>query len=195
MQSDQRSDRLLDILVDESLRFGEFQLASGATSDYYIDGKYTTLHPEGVLQIAHLMLDRLDGRGLDAVGGVTLGGDPIVGAIAAISHERGKPLQAFIIRKQSKDHGTMRMIEGFELAPGMKVAVVEDVVSTGGSALRAIDSVEATGAKVTSVLTVVDRVMGANEAFEKRGIGYDALFTKDQLLERAEARGLRPSIK
>ena len=195
MHANERSQRLLDILVDESLRFGEFQLASGATSDYYIDGKYTTLHPEGVLQIAHLMLDRLDSLGLDAVGGVTLGGDPIVGAMAAVSHERGKPLHAFIIRKQSKDHGTMRMIEGYELTPGSKVAVVEDVVSTGGSALRAIDSVEETGAKVTHVLSVVDRVMGADEAFEERGIDYSALFSKEQLLDRAEERGLRPSVK
>jgi len=193
--ADDSRSRLRRILVERSMRFGEFVLASGKTSDYYIDGKYTTLHPEGLACIAHLLLDRLPGLGLgiEAVGGVTIGGDPIVGAMAALGHERGEPIQAFLIRKESKDHGTKRLIEGVDLAEGTPVAIVEDVVSTGGSALRAVETVRATGAKVVAALAVVDRSMGADAAFEAEGIRFEALFTKDELLEEAERAGLRPA--
>ena len=188
-----RRDRLRRILVERSMRFGEFVLASGKTSDYYIDGKYTTLHPEGLACVAHLLLDRLPGLGVDAIGGVTIGGDPIVGAMAALGHERGEPVQAFLIRKESKDHGTKRLIEGIDLAEGTPVAIVEDVVSTGGSALRAVETVRAAGGKVVAALSVVDRLMGADEAFAAEGIRFEALYTKDELLEEAERAGLRPA--
>ncbi len=193
MTATDRRTRLLDILVQQSLRFGSFKLASGQMSDYYIDGKLTSLHPEGVNLIAREMIDLLAGQSIDAVGGVTLGGDPIVGAIAAISHEVGTPHRAFIIRKESKGHGTGKMIEGLELDGNHSVAVIEDVVSTGGSALRAIESVRATGARIAMVLTVVDRQMGAEDAFREAGLEYRFLFTRDELLARAEALGLRPS--
>lgn len=195
--TEDRRRRLLDVLIEQSLRFGTFTLASGATSDYYIDGKHTTLHPEGLNCLSHLLLDRIDALAepLDALGGVTLGGDPIVGAMAALSFERGKPRRAFIIRKAQKEHGTGKLIEGIELTGSMRVAIIEDVVSTGGSALRAAESVRATGAKVTHAFAVVDRDMGAEAAFKDAGIEYQALFSKEELLDHAENRGLRPSTR
>jgi orotate phosphoribosyltransferase len=185
--------RLLDVLVEESLRFGTFRLVSGKTSHYYIDGKRTTLHPEGLHLVATEFLRELERFDPSAVGGVTLGGDPIVGGIAALSHGTPKPLPAFIIRKEAKGHGTGNRIEGRTLVPGERVAIVEDVVSTGGSALRAVDAVQETGARVVAVLAIVDREMGATEAFAERDIPYVPLFTKSDLLARAEALGRVPS--
>jgi len=185
-------ERLLDLIVEHSLRFGTFRLVSGKTSDYYIDGKRTTLHPEGLYRVALAMLREVERFGVASVGGVTLGGDPIVGGMAALSHTLGRPLPAFIIRKEAKDHGTGKRIEGRTLDAGERVAIVEDVISTGGSALRAVDAVEETGARVAVVLTIVDREMGAVEAFASRGVPYVFLFRKGELLERAERLGKRP---
>jgi len=184
-------ERLLDLLVEHSLRFGRFRLASGKTSDYYIDGKRTTLHPEGLLLVAELFLDRLGSSPVDAVGGVTIGGDPIVGAMTALGQRRGLPRPGFLIRKEVKEHGTGRRIEGIDLEAGRRVAIVEDVVSTGGSAVRAARVVKETGATVDRVLAIVDRQMGAGEAFAREGIAFEALFTRDELLARAEALGRR----
>ena len=143
-------------LLEYSLRFGDFTLTSGRMSDYYIDGKQTTLRSRGAYLVAQLILDDLKGTGVDAIGGPTLGADPVIGAVVALAALENIPLIGFIVRKEAKGHGTQRLIEG-PLLPGMRVAVFDDTVTTGGSLKHAIDQVEAAQCTVAKVLAVVDR--------------------------------------
>jgi orotate phosphoribosyltransferase len=150
--------RLLQLVRERAYRDGlDITLASGKKSTFYIDGKKVTLHPEGLWLIARLLLDVLAGEPrITAVGGLTLGADPIASAVAALSHETGQNLKAFLVRKEPKDHGTGSRIEG-ELEPGEQVAIVEDTVTTGASARKAIDAVRAAGAVPALVLAIADR--------------------------------------
>lgn len=174
--------RLLNLLRERALKRGEFTLSSGQKSDYYIDGKLVTLDGEGALAVAEAILERIGARAVAAVGGLTMGADPIAGAVAAVSASKGKPVRAFIVRKDVKGHGTRKAVEG-PLKPGEPVVIVEDVVSTGASALAAIDVVRAMGCPIVAVITLVDREMGGREAFAKAGVAYEPLFTKTELLE------------
>ncbi len=171
-------ERLLQILHERSLIYGDITLSSGQKSHYYIDGKQTTLDGEGIALIARLMLPKL--RDVDAVGGPTLGADPFLGALLAVCHEAGVPMVGFIVRKEVKNHGTQKVIEG-PLKSGMRVALVEDVITTGGSALLAADKIEAAGCKIVRVLALLDRQQGGAEAFHARGYEFCPLFTKDDL--------------
>jgi orotate phosphoribosyltransferase len=173
--------RLLSLLRERALRRGEFTLSSGQKSDYYIDGKMVTLDGEGALAVAEAILERIGDRNVAAIGGLTLGADPIAGAVAAVSAAKGRPVRAFIVRKDVKEHGTRKEIEG-PLRAGDPVVVVEDVVSTGSSAMQAVEAVRALGCPVVAVMTLVDREMGGREAFQRRGIPYEPLFTKTELL-------------
>src|SRR5687767_3594077 len=158
-------DRLLSILAERSARRGSFTLASGRQSDLYIDARLTTMSPDGLALIGPLGLDALrdNGWAADAVGGLTLGADPISYAIAYASAVAGAPVRAFTVRKEAKAHGTGRVIEGpFET--GDRVVVIEDVITTGGSALKAIDAIRAAGGTVLGVLALVDRQEGGREA-------------------------------
>jgi orotate phosphoribosyltransferase len=157
-------DRLRDLLRRHSLMFGDFTLASGRRSRYYFDSKKTTLRPDGAFLVAAEILWTLRERGIaaDAIGGMTLGADPIVCPVAALSHVTGPALRAFIVRKEAKGHGTGRQIEG-DLEPSSRVVVVDDVVTTGGSTLRAIEAAEAEGHTVVAVLCLVDREEGGAE--------------------------------
>ncbi|MEN8375627.1 MAG: orotate phosphoribosyltransferase [Gemmatimonadota bacterium] len=163
-------DRLFRLLRERSLRRGDFVLSSGAHSDYYIDGRLTTMSGAGQAVIGGVGLDLLDGADWrpDAVGGLTLGADPVAYAIAREATERGRTMDAFTVRKEPKGHGAGRQIEG-PVVPGQEVVVVEDVMSTGGSALRAIEILEDFGATVLGVLTLVDREMGGAPALGERG--------------------------
>jgi orotate phosphoribosyltransferase len=167
-------------LLEHSLRFGEFTLTSGRRSDYYIDGKQTTLRARGLFLVAKLLLDACKPLGIDAFGGPTLGADPVVGAVIALAAQEGLSLVGFIVRKAPKRHGTQQFIEG-PLAPGMRVAVFDDVVTTGGSIKHAIDQVEAAGCTVVQALAIVDRQEGARQNFVQWGYPFRSLFTIDEL--------------
>lgn len=174
--------RLRDLLLARSLRRGDFVLASGRRSPYYIDARLTTMSGEGLALIGALGLERLAARGWapQAVGGLTLGADPVAYALAAAAHGRGAPLDAFTVRKETKTHGTAKRIEGC-FTPGAAVVVVEDVITSGGSARDAIGAVEREGGRVLGVLAVVDREEGGREVLERAGYGVDALLTASDL--------------
>lgn len=179
MQTELRQE-LQAHLLKYSLRFGDFTLTSGRKSDYYIDGKQTTLRSRGAYLVAQLILDELKNTGAEAVGGPTLGADPVIGAVVALAALERVPLIGFIVRKEAKGHGTQRLIEG-PLQPGMRVAVFDDTVTTGGSLKHAIDQVEAAQCTVVKTLAIVDRQEGARQNFVLWGYPFHALFTIDEL--------------
>jgi orotate phosphoribosyltransferase len=169
-------------LIKRSVAHGDFLLASGRRSSFYIDARRTTMSAEGLSLIGQLGLDRLTARDWRprAVGGLTLGADPVAYAIALAAHTRGHALDAFSVRRQSKTHGVGRQIEGcFE--PGMTVVIVEDVITTGGSASEAIAAVEAAGGSVAGVLAVVDRGEGGRAALEAAGRQVETLVSAADL--------------
>jgi len=153
---------------------GEFTLTSGKKSAYYFDGKRLTLQPEGAYLIGKEVLDRLAETDVDAIGGVATGGYPIVTAVALISHLEGKPLPSFIVRDQPKEHGTQRKIEG-HLKEGSKVAIVDDVITTGGSVSKAIEAVEALNCRVVKVIVIVDRHEGGSDKLRKKGYDFASI--------------------
>lgn len=172
--------RLKEIIAEKTFRTGEpFTLASGQTSTFYFNTKPTMLDPEGASLIAHLMLDALEDTKADFIGGLEMGAVPIASFVAPASFARGQPLRAFIVRKNPKDHGTQSLIEGLmkeESLSGKKVIIVEDVTTTGGSAVKAAEIVQAEGAEVVQVFTIVDRQEGATGIFEEKGLSFTALF-------------------
>jgi orotate phosphoribosyltransferase len=176
-------DDLIELVKDKSLTTGVVRvLTSGRTSNYYIDAKMTTLDPKGAFLTARMILDILKPFDIDAIGGYTLGADPIVSAVAVLSAETERPLPAFIVRKEPKKHGERKMIEGpFE--KGWKVAVVDDVVTSGGSTLKACQAVEEEGGKVVLTLTLVDRLEGGRKNLEEKGYEFISLLTRDDLLK------------
>lgn len=178
-------ERLKKLLLEKSCRTGAFTLTSGRTSDFYVDGKQTTLDAEGAALCGRLLfrIIREHPEPLRAVGGMTLGADPLVTAVSLTSYLEGAPIPAFIVRKEAKGHGTGAFIEGKNnIPPGALVAVVEDVVTTGGTLLKVIDRVEAEGFRVGLAVTVVDREEGGAEAVAARGCAFRALFTRSRLL-------------
>lgn len=179
-------DELLALLIRRSFVHRPdrpFHLSSGRTSPYYIDGKTTTLDPRGAWLTGRLVFERLRGRAIDAVGGLTLGADPIALAVAMTSELAGEPIRAFIVRRESKGHGTEGWIEG-GLDPGSRLAIVEDVVTTGRSICLAIERVKAAGHEVAAVVAVVDRDDGGADAVQRAcGLPLDALFHLSDLLK------------
>lgn len=186
---DQARDDLLALLVRRSYRRSAqgFTLTSGRRSHHYVDCKQTTLDPHGAYLCGLLLFERLKGRGIGTVGGLTLGADPLVSAVAVISHQMGEPMTAAIVRKVAKGHGTGQWIEG-PADPALPVAVVDDVVTTGKSTGTAIDRMREAGFKVACVLAVVDRNEGGREAVEQRGLALEALFTMDDILTHRNAQ-------
>jgi orotate phosphoribosyltransferase len=178
-------DRLLSILAERSARRGQFTLASGRQSTLYIDARLTTMSPDGLALIGPLALAALrdSGWSIDAVGGLTLGADPISYAIAYASAASRAPLRAFTVRKEAKAHGTGRMVEG-PFREGDHVAVIEDVITTGGSALRAVEAIRAAGGSVSGVLALVDREEGGREALENAGLSVISLARASEIVGR-----------
>ncbi len=176
-------DRLRRLLRERSLRRGEFVLASGARSTYYIDARLTTMSGVGQLVLGRAGLAALDARGWQpaALGGLTLGADPVAYAIAHAAAAAGKSLDAFTVRKEAKTHGTGRLVEG-PLPKGADVVVVEDVLTTGGSALKAITAVREAGAHVLGVLAVVERDADGRRHIADEGLELLALTTAAELL-------------
>jgi len=175
---------LLALFRERSLRRGEFVLSSGAKSDYYIDARPATMSATGQRLIGRLGLAAIDARGWQAaaVGGLTLGADPVAYAIAHASARVGRGIDAFTVRKQAKQHGTGRRVEG-NLVDGDAVVVIEDVLTTGASALDAVGAVEAEGARVLGVLALVDREAGGSDRLAEKGYTVAALFTVTELLD------------
>jgi len=176
-------EKLLQILKEKSLLRGDFVLASGARSTYYIDGKKTTFDPEGAYQVGQLLLDEIQKLNVkvDAVGGMSIGADPIVTAIGLAARERGIPLRIFVTRKAVKDHGTKKLIEGNFLS-GDKVVLVEDVMTTGGSTLQAVEIVRQAGGEVVAALVIVDREQGGKKNLKEVGIPLISLFSINDVL-------------
>lgn len=177
-------DRLLELLRERSLETGDFVLASGARSSYYIDCRRTTMHAEGQVLVGQLGFELLKGSGLDpdSVGGLTMGADPVSYALAYTSWLAGDPLNAFSVRKQAKEHGRGKRIEG-SFEPGQRVVVIEDVITSGGSALEACAAVEAEGGEVVGVMAVLDREAGGREAIESAGYRVLSLLRIAELLK------------
>lgn len=171
-------DALSKILKQKSIITGDITLASGKKSSYYIDCKMTSLDSAGVVLCAQLFASQLNE--IDGVGGPTLGADPFLGAILYECHKNNKPVFGFIVRKQSKSHGTQKLIEG-PLKKGDKVAILEDVITTGGSVYQAIQTVEEFGAKVEKVLILVDREEGGVKFLADKGYPVYPIFTKTEL--------------
>lgn len=182
MQDDIKSLReKLKVRVD-FLR-GEFTLASGKKSDFYINGKTTTLRPDALNYAARIFIDMMRPSKPDRVGGLTLGADALIGAITALSFELEPPMEGFIVRKEPKSHGTTQWMEGPELKAGQRIAIIEDVVTTGGSAIKVIERVRENvpGALIIGVYALVDRLDGGKENLEKLGVPLTSIFTKDEL--------------
>jgi orotate phosphoribosyltransferase len=180
MQTQER-DNLRQMLLDRSMRFGEFVLSSGATSNYYIDVRKTSLHPAGLKLISRLFWEMLQADNVTSIGGLTMGADPLVAGVMLHSAEMGKPLDGFLVRRSAKDHGLRGQVEG-NLAGHKRVAILDDVITSGESALIAAEAAESYKAEVVRVLAVVDRAQGATQIFQQRGYPFTALFTIGDLL-------------
>lgn len=171
-------ERLIELLQRDALKRGTFTLASGRTSHYYVDGRRLTLSAEGAALIGAGVLELLAAEfKVDAVGGLTMGADPIVGATLALASAAGLGhLRGFLVRKEAKGHGTGKLVEG-PLEPGSTVAIVDDVATTGGSSLQAVDAVRVMDCKVAVVIAVLDRLEGAAAAFTAKSLPFRALLT------------------
>ncbi len=169
-------ERLRELVTELAVVHGEVTLASGATAQYYVDLRRVTLHHEAAPLVGHVMLDMLEEAGLgtaeiDAVGGLTLGADPVATALLHAAASRGQDLDAFVVRKEGKAHGLQRRIEGPDVA-GRRVVAVEDTSTTGGSVMTAVDALREAGADVVGVAVIVDRATGARERIEAEGLPY-----------------------
>jgi orotate phosphoribosyltransferase len=178
--------RLIEIVRVRSFSAGgETKLVSGRSTNYYFNMKPTMLDPEGAHLIATLLLEALEGSDAELIGGLEMGAVPLAVAVAVLSQERGRPLCAFFVRKQAKEHGAKKLIEGLapgETVHGKRVVVLEDVTTTGGSAMKAIEALRAEGAEIARVITVVDRQEGATENFQDAGLPFAALLTSADFL-------------
>ncbi|MFA5096526.1 MAG: orotate phosphoribosyltransferase [Candidatus Omnitrophota bacterium] len=169
--------RLLALLEKEALKRGDFLLSSGKRSNYYLDGRVITLSAEGAYLVAGIILELIKDKKIDALGGPTLGADPIVGAVAALSHIENIPLKTFIVRKDAKTHGAGKQVEGPELKRGSRVILIDDVATTGKALIEAGQALEKIGVVATQALVIVDRLEGAAENLAKAGLALESIFT------------------
>ena len=176
-------DKLLKIIKTLSYEEGDFVLASGKRSTYYIDAKETTLNPEGMFLVGKLMYEiTRELPSIEAVGGVSIGGDPLVCAVVLESFNKKDNLAGFLIRKEPKGHGTNRWVEGGKnLKKGMNVVILEDVVTTGGSSLKAIEATEKEGYVVKGIVAILDRLEGGKDTIESKGYLFKSIFSLNDL--------------
>lgn len=179
----QERQLLLDLFCQLAYKEGDFVLSSGQRSSYYINGKQVTLHPQGALAIGRLLLSQLP-IDTEAVAGLTLGADPIVTAVSVVSALENRSIPALIIRKEAKGHGTMAYIEGPNLPAGANVVVLEDVVTTGQSAMKAVERLREAGYSVERVIALVDRQQGGAELYESAELKFQALFSITDIQQR-----------
>lgn len=184
---------LLDLLCRIAYKEGDFALTSGQRSTYYINGKQVTLHPQGALMVGRLMLEQLP-EDTQGVAGLTLGADPLVTAVSMVAAYNDRPLFPMIVRKAAKGHGTRAYIEGIELPQGSSIVVLEDVVTTGQSALTAVDRLTDAGYSVKHILAVVDRQQGGAELYQEKGLTYTPLYTIQDLKQHWANRSARADI-
>lgn len=168
--------KLLSLFHERALKFGDFTLASGKKSSYYLDGKQITLHSEGLRQVSEGLLDLLADVEFEAIGGMSIGADPIVGGVLTAAAERGRAMDGFLIRKEAKGHGTNRYVEG-PVKSGARVVIIDDVVTTGGSSLQAADRIIEFGCQVVTVVGVIDRMEGGAANFAARNMPFRSLLT------------------
>jgi orotate phosphoribosyltransferase len=175
---------LFELIKKLSFHTGNFTLASGKHANYYIDCRMTTLSGRGAYLIGQLFYDMIAPLNVDAVGGMVIGADPMVASIIARSAEVGSPLNGFLVRKEAKGHGTGRQIEG-HLEPWMRIVLVEDVVTTGGSLVKAVQAIQKTypNIRIEKILSIVDRNEGGKETFEKLTIPYQSLYSVNEFLQ------------
>ena len=192
MTSASAREQLREMLRRFSVRHGDFVLASGQRSNVYVDAKLTTCKAAAMPLVGRLFLAKMKQRGWEpaAVGGLTLGADPIVLAIARESLETGRPVDCFLVRKEPKKHGTLKFLEGLEARESLGVVIIDDVCTTGESTVKAIDHSRASGLNVLGAICLVDREMGAREAVEQRGCAFDRIFTLQDLLDESEPAGV-----
>ncbi len=183
---DEQLRELREILRRKSLKVGDFTLSSGKKSSYYLDCRMTTLDPRGAWLIGEIILDALHKHEIhaDAIGGLTMGADPIATSVAVVSAMKKTPLPAFIVRKEAKGHGTQRSIEGYDGKPGSRVIIVDDVCTTGDSIMKAAYKAEEAGYEIAATFCVVDREEGGTDLIAKRYPFYP-LFTAKELLNDA----------
>ncbi len=181
-----KKQKLASLLYELSYKEGDFTLTSGKKSDYYFDCRQTALHPQGGRLMGQLFLHLLQGRDVDGVAGMTLGADPLVSSVSVLSAETDKPLPAIIVRKEAKGHGTKQFCEGLaNFAPGGKVALLEDVVTTGGTLVKVVERIRDAGLEVSCVLCVLDREEGGRETLAAAGFELESIFTRNELLRAA----------
>ncbi len=175
-----KRERLKHLILEKAVKRGDFTLASGQKSTYYINGKLVALDSEGLALMAEFFLAEIEQDDIEAIGGMVIGADPIVGAILTTAHNKGIKLDGFLVRKEPKGHGTRSQIEG-PVKEGAKVAIIEDVSTTGGSSKKAIDALKGLGCDIVKVITLVDRQQGAAENFARWGYEFSSVFTKEEL--------------
>ena len=173
-------EELKELIKSDAVKYGKFILASGKKSDLYVDLRKVTLNPKGALLVGSIIFDMIKERPIDAIGGMSLGADPIAVATSLVAYQAGRTLNAFLVRKGKKDHGTKNMIEG-PIAPGFKVVVVEDVMTTGSSTITAIQYIEEAGMVVDMVIGILDRSEGGREAIESLGYEVRSIFARKDL--------------
>ncbi|MDD5477622.1 MAG: orotate phosphoribosyltransferase [Candidatus Omnitrophica bacterium] len=169
-------EKLFKLLNKEALKRGKFILSSGKESNYYLDGRVITLSPEGAYLVAGIILDMVKDEAVDAIGGPTLGADPIVGALAVLSYINKQPIKTFIVRKQAKEHGTQRQVEGPELKKGGRVILIDDVATSGKAILEAKQALDKIGVIAEKAIVIVDRNQGAVENLAKAGLKLEPIF-------------------
>ena len=172
--------RLKELVQEKALKFGEFTLASGKTANYYLDCRKLTLDGEGANVIGESMLELIQPMAPDSVGGMAIGADPITAAIITLAWQRGISYNGFIVRKEAKEHGTGQSVEG-PVTSGQSAVIVEDVTTSGGSSLKAVERAQDFGLSVKAVVSIVDRLAGAQELFAKHGVQFQSLLTIDDL--------------
>jgi orotate phosphoribosyltransferase len=180
---------LIEFICRKSFQYSEkqiFKLVSGRMSQFYINCKPTTLHPRGMFLVGHLMFEAIKDKDVSAVGGLTFGADPIAVATAFASELGGKPIKAFSIRKTQKDHGIVKWIEG-DITPGERVVIIDDVATTGGSTIKAIERARAEGMEVVKAVILVDRQEGGLENIRQHVEDVAAIITRDELMEKLSA--------
>ncbi len=180
----EKKERLAEIILAKSFRYSDdppFKLASGRTSNYYFNCKPTTLDPEGMNLIGALLFEMLAATDVTAAGGLTLGADPIANALSLISYQQGKPIKSFIIRKEVKEHGTKSAVEG-DVRPGEKVVIIDDVITTGGSTLTAIERARDAGLVIDRVIVLVDREEGGRENIVREVSRVEAVLTRSEIM-------------
>ncbi|MEH2147835.1 orotate phosphoribosyltransferase [Nostoc sp.] len=175
--------KLLDLFCQLAYQEGDFLLSSGLRSSYYVNKTQVTLHPQGALAVGRLLFPLLP-VDTQAVGGLTMGADPIVTAVSVVSVYENRPIPALIIRKEAKGYGTKAYIEGPSLSEGAKVVVLEDVVTTGQSALKAVERLKDAGYTVNQVISLVDREQGGGELYQSAGLKFETLFSIQEVQER-----------